>query len=117
MNLNSISQPASAEISFDALTARTYLTSALSQYLGVYGTSIPIDILKIGSSLTGVKKENRRFELWMRVPNDDIPAVAGAVSSWVGDVAGEANVAFRTRLTGAFLGPLVNGTSEELFAP
>lgn len=62
-------------------------------------------------------KEGRRFALWIRVPNDDLPAVAGAVSSWVGDIAGEASVAFRIRAAGGFLERLVNGSSEELFAP
>src|ERR1700733_264338 len=55
----------------DAITARTYLTSALSQYLGLTGTAIPIDILKVTDQ-----------DFWVRVPKEDASAVVAAVGQW-----------------------------------
>ncbi|KAL2384587.1 hypothetical protein RJZ90_001901 [Blastomyces dermatitidis] len=102
----------SASTSFDALTARTYLSSALSQFLGVSGTSISIDILKIETIPPGLNT------LWIRVPRDDSAAVVAAVSSWVGGGAQTgANVSWRIRAKGGFLGALVGGTGKELFGP
>ncbi|KAL2219877.1 hypothetical protein M432DRAFT_284907 [Thermoascus aurantiacus ATCC 26904] len=101
----------------DAITARTYLNSALSQFLGLTGTAISIDILKIemiGSS---------QF-LWIRVPCEDAPAVVSALSSWIGgskssgsSAANAGNVACRVCAKGNFLGALVSGSGSDLFAP
>src|SRR5271163_4408291 len=55
----------------DDITARTYLTSALSQYLGLTGSAIPIDILKVADQ-----------DLWIRVPEQDASAVVAAVGQW-----------------------------------
>ncbi|KAI5302791.1 hypothetical protein KEM56_000352 [Ascosphaera pollenicola] len=89
----------------DALTARTYLTSALSQHLGLVGTSISIDILKIEPNY-----------LWIRVPRDDATALASALASWIGNNASETDaVAFRVLERGAFLGSMTAGSSAELF--
>ncbi|EEQ87063.2 uncharacterized protein BDCG_02183 [Blastomyces dermatitidis ER-3] len=113
LKLQLITQPdLSASTSFDALTARTYLSSALSQFLGVSGTSISIDILKIETIPPGLNT------LWIRVPRDDSAAVVAAVSSWVGGGAQTgANVSWRIRAKGGFLGALVGGTGKELFGP
>ncbi|PGH08596.1 ribonuclease P/MRP protein subunit POP8 [Blastomyces parvus] len=113
LKLQLITQPTlSSSTPFDALTARTHLTSALSQFLGVSGTSISIDILKIETIPPG------QNILWIRVPRDDSAAVVAAVSSWVGggDQTG-ANVSWRIRAKGGFLGALVGGTGKELFGP
>ncbi|KAI5297293.1 hypothetical protein KEM55_004901, partial [Ascosphaera atra] len=103
--------------SFDALTARTYLTSALSQYLGLVGTSIPIDILKLKTD--GQQQQGRNCKaVWIRVPRDDAAAVAGAISSWVGNSASETEaVALRVVAKGNFLGALVAPKTADLFAP
>ncbi|KAK2801710.1 hypothetical protein FQN50_007625 [Emmonsiellopsis sp. PD_5] len=77
LQLELITQPTttlSTATPLDALTARTYLTSALSQFLGVSGTSISIDILKIERTSTG------HNILWIRVPRDDAAAVVTADS-------------------------------------
>ncbi|PGH01222.1 hypothetical protein AJ79_07993 [Helicocarpus griseus UAMH5409] len=114
LKLELISQPNTASSSnrLDALTARTYLTSALSQFLGVSGTAISIDILKVEYKATG------QDILWIRVPRDDTAAVLAAVSSWIGG-GGQSgvNVSWRIRAKGNFLGALVGGTGRELFAP
>lgn len=95
---SSLSQPP-----LDLLTARTYLTSALSQYLGLTGTAIPIDFLKV---------EGR--SAWIRVPREDSVALVGAISQWVGK---EGGVSWRVKAKGEWLGSVVAGNGDHLFKP
>ncbi|KAF7597375.1 hypothetical protein BBP40_006316 [Aspergillus hancockii] len=104
----------------DPLTARTYLTTALSQFLGLSGTTISIDILKI-SPEAPQQKPTEKF-VWARVPRQDACAVVAAVSSWVGGGTGGGggavgNVAWRVCAKGNYLGALTQGSGEGLFAP
>lgn len=62
-----------SEPKLDLITARQYITSALSRFLGLTGAAIPVDMLKLDGS-----------ELWLRVPRGDSLAFHEAVSSWVG---------------------------------
>lgn len=90
----------------DALTARSYLTSALSQFLGLTGAAIPVDILHL-----------RGREVWVRVARGDGSAVVAAVSGWVGGGGGQGSaVGWRVRGRGAWLGGLVGGDGGDLFA-
>ncbi|PLN82072.1 hypothetical protein BDW42DRAFT_167540, partial [Aspergillus taichungensis] len=76
----------------DPLTARTHLTSALSQFLGLTGTAIPLDILKIttpgldaaGDDGSINTKTSQEKIVWVRVPRADATAVVDALSSWIG---------------------------------
>ena len=52
----------------DAVTAHLQLTAALSQFLGLHGTAIPVDILKLNGA-----------DVWIRVPADDKNAVSAAI--------------------------------------
>lgn len=61
----------------DALTAHLHLRAALSQFLGLHGTAIPIDILKLHDN-----------DVYIRVPREDASALVVAVGGWVGK-AGE----------------------------
>ncbi|CAD0091405.1 unnamed protein product [Aureobasidium mustum] len=61
----------------DALTAHLRLRAALSQFLGLHGTAIPIDILKLHDN-----------DVYIRVPSEDASALVVAVGGWVGK-AGE----------------------------
>ncbi|KAK6001493.1 hypothetical protein QM012_002824 [Aureobasidium pullulans] len=61
----------------DALTAHLHLRAALSQFLGLHGTAIPIDILKLHNN-----------DVYIRVPREDASALVIAVGGWVGK-AGE----------------------------
>lgn len=76
----------------DEITARSYLTAALQQYLGLTGAAIPIDILKV---------EGR--SVWIRVPRDDEVAVTSAVSQWVSTKG----VSLRIEARGSWLGGVV----------
>lgn len=108
----------------DALTARTYLTSAFSQFLGIYGTAISVDILKIDSptstAATVNPAMNPQKDVWIRVPRQDARAVVTALSSWVGNNKSAQNagsVAWRVCAKGNFLGALVAGSGGNLFIP
>lgn len=91
---------APATTAFDLLTARAHLTSALNQFLGITGTAISVDFLKI---------EGR--DVWVRVPREDGAAVVSAISGWVG---GE-GVAWRIRAKGDWLGAVVAGGGRRIF--
>lgn len=67
----------SPDYRLDALTTHLHLRAALSQFLGLHGTAIPIDILKLSGN-----------DVYIRVPRDDSSAVVIAVGGWVGK-AGE----------------------------
>ncbi|KAL4788069.1 hypothetical protein BJX76DRAFT_353624 [Aspergillus varians] len=102
----------------DPLTARAHLTSALSQFLGLSGTSISIDILYETPKATPSQSPPVDKYVWIRVPRQDAPAVVSAVSSWIGgtsesDTGG--GVAWRICAKGNFLDALVRGSGEDLF--
>ncbi|ODM22317.1 hypothetical protein SI65_03163 [Aspergillus cristatus] len=105
----------------DPLTARTYLTAALAQFLGLVGTSISIDILKISSSSTSTSTSSSTPTseniVWIRVPRPDAVAVVAALSSWIGGTTGNGGVAWRVCAKGNFLGALVAGDGRDLFVP
>ena len=96
---NSASSTLGKDTPLDDITARTYLTSALSQFLGLTGTAIPIDILKVEDK-----------DCWIRVPRQDGRAVIEAVSGWLGD-----NVAWRVKGNSTWLSGLVHGDGRDLF--
>ncbi|KAJ5191702.1 uncharacterized protein N7498_010687 [Penicillium cinerascens] len=109
----------------DALSARTYLSAALSQFLGVTGTAIPIDILKTEhGSVSAAKLETpvaagmSKYDCaWVRVPREDAAAVVSALSSWIGGSGSGTNVAWRICAKGNYLGALVAGSGSDLFVP
>jgi ribonuclease P/MRP protein subunit POP8 len=93
------SLPPQSLLSLDEVTIRSYLTAALQQYLGLTGTAIPIDILKVD-----------RTDAWVRVPHADESAVTAAVSQWVG----AKGMSLRVMGRGSWLGGLVGrGTVEK----
>ncbi|OQN98718.1 hypothetical protein B0A48_15384 [Cryoendolithus antarcticus] len=57
----------------DSFTAHLHLTSALSQFLGLHGGAIPIDILKLEGQ-----------DVWVRIPADDRVGFVAAMGGWVG---------------------------------
>ncbi|KAB8300233.1 hypothetical protein EYC80_000446 [Monilinia laxa] len=56
----------------DDITAKSYLTSALTQFLGLHGAAIPIDILKTEGK-----------DVWIRVMREDTSAAVAALGGWV----------------------------------
>jgi ribonuclease P/MRP protein subunit POP8 len=57
----------------DMITARQHLTEALSRFLGLVGTTIDADILKLEANT-----------IWVRVPRVTSKAFHEAISSWIG---------------------------------
>lgn len=125
-----IPQPGTSPQPLDALSARTYLSAALSQFLGLTGTAIPIDILKIENELPDMNAQSTSMAqsdnpkkcdtVWVRVPRGDAAAVVAALSSWVGGSSGGSSavsVAWRICAKGNFLGALVAGSGRDLFVP
>ncbi len=84
----------------DSITALTYLNSALQAYLGLTGTAIPIDILKIEG-----------MNVWIRVPFEDASAVIASASHWSGMRDGM-GLQLRVKASGTWLGGLVANTSD-----
>ncbi|RHZ62346.1 hypothetical protein CDV55_105313 [Aspergillus turcosus] len=121
LKLQLITQPptSTTQPPLDPLTAKTHLTAALSQFLGLTGTAIPLDILKIAP-------ENKAQTVWIRVPRSDAAAVVAALSSWIGGGGGSksatatataGSVAWRVCAKGNYLGAVIHGSGGDLFVP
>jgi ribonuclease P/MRP protein subunit POP8 len=78
----------------DIITFRTHLTSALTQFLGLTGSAIPIDILKVDGR-----------DIWIRMAKDDLNALISAVGGWVGG-GDEFGVGWRVKGSGNWLGAI-----------
>ncbi|KAK5730111.1 hypothetical protein LTR15_000045 [Elasticomyces elasticus] len=61
-----------ATTNLDAVTAHLHITAALTQFLGLHGAAIPIDILKTEGA-----------EVWIRIPAQDHSTLLAAVGGWV----------------------------------
>lgn len=103
LHLTLVTSSTSNAAPIDILTARAYLTSAVSQFLGITGTAIPVDFLKV---------EGR--DVWLRAPREDAAAVVGALSQWVGKDGG---VSWRVNGKGDWLGIVAAGDGQKLFQP
>jgi ribonuclease P/MRP protein subunit POP8 len=99
--LELISDPPS-RVPLDDLTVRSYLTTAFTQFLGLTGSAISVDILKVEPK-----------ECWIRVPREDLSAVLAAVGGWIGRGENGVEVAWRIRGGGNWLGSLVGERSAE----
>ncbi|KAI5848855.1 hypothetical protein BZA05DRAFT_446383 [Tricharina praecox] len=104
LNLQILSDPSNtttSSSSTDILTWRTTLTSALTQFLGITGSAIQIDILHLSGD-----------EAWLRVPRENAKKFQAAVGGYVGSRDGR-SVGFRTRGTGEFLMGVVSKQAQE----
>lgn len=83
----------------DALTVHRYVGLALSQFLGLAGTAVPIDILRVDGR-----------ECWLRVAHGDLGLVRAAVGGWTGPPGcseAEGKVGWKITASGRWLGLLV----------
>ena len=92
-------QPTSKTDPIDALTAKKYLTIAMTQRFGVIGSAVSIDILKIENDT-----------VWIKVPFEDRMMVTEALSGWSGN-----GIAWRIKQSGPWLGGLTGSSSRHLF--
>lgn len=88
--------------SLDDITVRSYIMAALTRYLGLTGSAISIDILKVEGK-----------ECWIRMPREDLSPVIAAVAGWVGDNGADGKVGWRVRASGNWLGILMGNKSAE----
>ncbi|PVH85386.1 hypothetical protein DL98DRAFT_44756 [Cadophora sp. DSE1049] len=97
--------PSSTGSQLDSLTVRSYLGSALSQFLGLTGSAISIDLLKV---------EGR--ETWIRVPREDLSPVLAAVGGWTGGSEVDGKVAWRVKTSGNWLSVLIaQGEADQMW--
>jgi len=98
LSLRPLVATSQAPLDLDEISARAYLTLALQQYLGLSGTAISVDILKV---------EGR--DVWIRAPSEDEVAVTASLSQWIGSK----DLAWRIQQRGAWLGALVGNTNAQ----
>lgn len=65
------SSNASSTQALDGVTAQLHLNAALSTFLGLHGSAIPIDLLQL-----------KEQDVWIRVPAEDRAAVIAAAGGW-----------------------------------
>ncbi|KAK1243567.1 hypothetical protein MKX08_001705 [Trichoderma sp. CBMAI-0020] len=71
IHLELLTDPPDASVELDNLQVKSYCTAALTQFLGITGSAISLDILKIEES-----------GCWIRVPRDDLGPFAAALTAW-----------------------------------
>jgi ribonuclease P/MRP protein subunit POP8 len=91
---------ASDPTTVDIITVRQYLSSATTRFLGLIGSTIPVDILKLAGN-----------DLWVRVPRDSSVAFHEAVSAWIGSK----QVRFVVKGKSDWLASLACESAEDLF--
>lgn len=101
INLELISRPVSSK-SLDDLTIRRYLSAALSQFLGLMGSAISIDILKAEGQ-----------ECWIRTARQDLSTVVASAGGWIGNDEEAGQVSWRVKAAGNWLGSLVRSHDEQ----
>ncbi|EMC96582.1 hypothetical protein BAUCODRAFT_576256 [Baudoinia panamericana UAMH 10762] len=72
IHLRHITTTGAATTELDSVTAHMHITAALSQFLGLHGAAIPIDITKI-----------EKADVWVRLPAEDCSSLLAAVGGWV----------------------------------
>ncbi|APA07833.1 hypothetical protein SS1G_00567 [Sclerotinia sclerotiorum 1980 UF-70] len=88
----------------DDITAKSYMTSALTQFLGLHGSAISIDILKTEGK-----------DVWIRVMREDASALVAALGGWVKRLGnGDEQVGWRVKGRANWLGGLVGEEGIEL---
>ena len=84
------------EVDLDPLTVRSHITSALTQFLGLSGSAIPVDILKL-----------ERSRCWIRTQRDDLSPFIAAVGGWIGRTDTGGKIGWKVRGTGNWLNVLM----------
>ncbi|KAK8856490.1 Ribonuclease P [Apiospora arundinis] len=94
--------PHQESIELDALQVRSYCTSALQQFLGIAGTAISIDILKVDGA-----------DCWLRIPRDNLGAFSAAITAWRGTNENGVHVTFQIKGCSDWLGSLVGRVGQD----
>lgn len=86
----------------DVLSVRSYITAALTQFLGLTGSAISVDILKVDTK-----------ECWIRVPREDLSPIVAAMGGWIGGTETEGRFSWRVKAAGNWLGVLAGQVGAE----
>ena len=89
-------------IELDNLQVKSYCTAALRQFLGITGTAISMDILKVQGS-----------QCWVRVPRPDLGSFAAAITAWPGTSEGNTQCMFKLRQCSDWLGAMVGSDGQD----
>ncbi|KAL3427061.1 hypothetical protein PVAG01_00570 [Phlyctema vagabunda] len=87
----------------DDLTVRSHIAAALTRFLGLTGSAISVDLLKVDGQ-----------ECWVRIPREDLSPVVAALGGWVGGTGdrnagnSQGQVSWRIKGSGNWLSVLVN---------
>ncbi|PBP20492.1 hypothetical protein BUE80_DR008660 [Diplocarpon rosae] len=95
-HLQLISEVASIDLPLDTLTTRSYIESALTRFLGLTGSAILVDILKVEG-----------IDCWIRVPREDVRSVLAAVGGWSGGSEADGKIGWKVKTSGNWLSVLV----------
>ncbi|KAJ4250561.1 hypothetical protein NW762_011816 [Fusarium torreyae] len=91
-----------SSVTLDNLSLKSYCTTALRQFLGITGTAISIDILKV---------ENNHA--WVRVPRPDLGSFAAAITAWRGTSENGEQVSLQLRQCSDWLGAMVGTDGQD----
>ncbi|OPB39990.1 hypothetical protein A0O28_0000690 [Trichoderma guizhouense] len=94
--------PPNAAVELDNLQVKSYCTAALRQFLGLTGTAIPLDVLKVEGS-----------DCWIRVPREDLGSFAAALTAWKGTSDGGIESLLRIKQCSDWLGAMVGSHGQD----
>lgn len=86
----------------DLLTARSCITAAVTQFLGLTGSAISVDILKVDQK-----------ECWIRVPREDLSVAVAALGAWIGGTELGGRIGWRVKAVGNWLSVLLAQSSSQ----
>ncbi|KAM0247010.1 hypothetical protein ACHAQJ_010010 [Trichoderma viride] len=101
-HLELLTDPSDAAVELDNLQVKSYCTAALSQFLGLAGTAISLDILKVEAS-----------GCWVRVPRDDLGSFAAALTAWKGTSDGGVQRLLRIKQCSDWLGMMAGSDGQD----
>ncbi|PTB62811.1 hypothetical protein BBK36DRAFT_1172106 [Trichoderma citrinoviride] len=102
VHLELLTNPPEAAVELDNLQVKSYCTAALRQFLGLTGTAIPLDVLKVEAA-----------ECWIRVPREDLGAFAAALTAWKGSSDGGVEFLLRVKQCSDWLGAMAGSHGQD----
>ncbi|KAH6606359.1 hypothetical protein Trco_005512 [Trichoderma cornu-damae] len=101
-HLELLTDPPDAAVELDNLQVKSYCTAALRQFLGLTGSAIALDILKVEAR-----------QCWVRVPRHDLGSFAAALTAWKGTSDGGLQYLLRIKQCSDWLGMMVGSDGQD----
>lgn len=102
IHLELLTDPPGEGVELDNLQVKSYCTAALTQFLGITGSAISLDILKVEESAC-----------WIRVPRDDLGPFAAALTAWKGTSDGGVKRLLRIKQCSDWLGMMAGSDGQD----